>query len=297
MILSLLLPLLSSPAADHASMPYVPMAQEPEAEPQEVKPKPKPKKKKFARLTSPKKKSVQKGLRLIEKSEKPEEVAQGIAQVLEIGEAAIPLCFDSVKRMAVANRLDEIYQCLDTILINNDLELGWKHVKTKHDDALRIYLVRRWADSNLKGSEKFLTEQMKSENPALAYQAARGLALRGIASSVPAIEAEVAVKWLKEADRFREDFAGIERGALVSAITPLLQRKRFKEKLAGIRMFELFGVEEQARLLAPFLSESDTTLRLAAINACRVIIAKEKPLQRPSMTEIIERAEVWKAKL
>jgi len=279
-------------------MHFVPMAQEPESDPQEEKPKPKPKKKKkFARLTSPKKKSVQKGLRLIEKSEKPEEIEAGIAQVLEIGEAAIPLCFDSIKRMATADRLDEIYQCLDTILVDDDLELGWKSLKAKHEDALRMYLVRRWADSSLKGSEKFLAEQMKSENPALAYQAARGLALRGVASSVPAIEAEVAAKWLKEADRFRADFANVERGPLMDQITPLLQRKRFKEKLAGIRMFELFGIEEQSRLLAPFLSESDTTLRLAAINACRVIIAKEKPLQRPSMTEIIERAEAWKVKL
>ena len=278
-------------------MLYVPMAQEPESDPQEEKPKPKPKKKKFARLTSPKKKSVQKGLRLIEKSEKPEDIEAGIAQVLEIGEAAIPLCFDAIKRMATADRLHEIYQCLDTILVDDDLELGWKSLKTKHEDVLRMYLVRRWADSSLKGSEKFLAEQMKSENPALAYQAARGLALRGVASSVPAIEAEVAAKWLKEADRFRADFADIERGPLIAEITPLLQRKRFKEKLAGIRMFELFGVEEQSRLLAPFLSESDTTLRLAAINACRVIIAKEEPLQRPSMTEIIERAEAWKAKL
>lgn len=278
-------------------MLFVLTTQEPESEPQEEKPKPKPKKKKFARLTSPKKKSVQKGLRLIEKSKKPEDLEAGVAQILEIGEAAIPLCFDAMKRMTLANRQDEIYQCLDTILVDDDLELGWNILKTKHEDGLRMYLVRRWADSSLKGSEKFLTEQMKSENPALAYQAARGLALRGIASSVPAIAAEVDAKWLKEADRFRADFSGIERGPLVAEITPLLQRKRFKEKLTGIRMFELFGVEEQARLMAPFLSESDTTLRLAAINACRVIIAKEKPLQRPSMTEIIERAEAWKAKL
>lgn len=295
MILSLLLPLLCPPAAP-ACLPSCLLPLQ-ETAPETDSLEKKPKKKKFARLTSPKKKAAQKALRLIEKGEKEEELAEGVAQLLELGEAVIPLSFDAVKRIEGTGRLDSLWTVLDTILVDDDLELGWKSVKTKHLDALRIYLVRRWAESSLKESEAFLTEHMAHENPELAYQAARGLARRGVASAVPAIEAQVAEKWLKEAARIRADFAGIKRGPLVSEITPLLQRKRFKEKLTAIRMYELFGVEEQARLLTPFLSESDTTLRLAAINACRAIISKEEPLDRPSMTEIIERAEAWKAKL
>jgi len=295
---SLLLPILCTPAAMPECLPaHIHYIQEPENGNQEQKPKAKPKKKKFARLTSPMKKSVQKGMRLIEKGEEEEDIADGVADLKGIGEAAIPLCFDSVVRMEKAGRLDPLWEALNQILIDDDLELAWKSVKKKHVDALRIYLVRRWADSSLKNCEEFLSEHMESENPDIAYEAARGLARRGVASAVPAIEAQVAKQWLKQADRLRADFAGIERGPLVAAITPLLKRKRFKEKLAAIRMFELFGVEDQARLMTPFLSESDTTLRLAAINACRVIIAKEEPLERPSMTEIIERAEAWKAKL
>ncbi|MDA0668015.1 MAG: hypothetical protein O3A50_09600 [Planctomycetota bacterium] len=297
MILSLLLPLLCPPATP-ARLPFChPALQEPAPETDSQEEKLKPKKEKFARLTSPNKKVAQKALRLIEKGEKEEEVAEGVAQLLELGEAVIPLSFDAVKRMDGTKGLDSLWTVLDTILVEDDLELAWNSLQTKHVDALRIYLVRRWAESSLKESKKFLTESMTHENPELAYQAARGLALRGVASAVPAIEAQVAEKWLKESVRIRADFAGVKRGPLVSEITPLLQRKHFKEKLTAIRMFELFGVEEQAKLLAPFLSESDTTLRLAAINACRVIISKEEPLDRPSMTEIIERAEAWKAKL
>lgn len=297
-MLSLLLPLLCPPAAMPEALPtYLNLLQEPQDGDQEGTPAAKPKKKKFARLTSPMKKSVQKGMRLIEKGEEAEEIAAGVAQLKKIGEAAIPMCFDAVARMNKADRLDPLWETLHSILLDDDLELAWNSVKKKHIDALRIYLVRRWADSSLQGSKDFLTEHMENENPDIAYEAARGLARRGVPSAVPAIETQVAKRWLKEADQLRADFAGIERGPLASSITPLLQRKRFKEKLAAIRMFELFGVEEHVRLMTPFLSESDTTLRLAAINACRVIIAKEKPLKRPSMTEIIERAEAWKAKL
>ena len=300
MILSLLLPLLC-PTATPTSLPYcLPIVQEPapDADQQEdEKPKAKPKKKKFARLTSPNKKSAQKGLRLIEKGEEEEDIAEGVAQLLELGEAVIPLSFDAVKRIEGTGRLETLWTVLDTLLIDDDLELAWSIVKSKHPDALRVYLVRRWANSDLKDSEKFLSKNMVHENPEIAYQAARGLARRGIASAMPAIEVQVSEKWLKESARIREDFAGIERGPLMAELTPLLKRKRFKEKLTAIRLFELFGPEDQIAVLAPFLSESDTTLRLAAINACRVIVAKEEPLDRPSMTEIIERAEAWKAKL
>lgn len=257
----------------------------------------KPKKKKFARLTSPMKKEVGAAMRLIAKGEEEEEIAEGVARLIEVGEAAVPSCFDAVKRMEEADRLQPLWQVLDTILVEEDLELGWSILKKKASETLRVYLVRRFADSTLKAAPKFLAKQLESEQEARIYEAARGLAWRGEASVMPILEQQVRDYWLEEAERLRTDFAGIERGPLTEAIEPLLLQQRTKEKLAALRLVELFGDAPLAKQVAPFLSESDTTLRLAAINACRVVIDGEAPLARPSMTEIIERAEAWKAKL
>lgn len=296
----LTLTLLCSPdavASDfHLSRPLLEM-QEPEASGEQEGEKEKPKKKKFKRLTSPQKKQVAAGMRLIEKGEEEEEVEEGVAKLIALGEAAIPSCMDAVKRMDAVGRLDSLWQVLDTILIDDDLPLAWSLLKKKSHDALRVHLVRRFADSSLKETAAFLKEQLEGENSDVAYEAARGLALRGDASVVAIIEKQVAQFWLEDADRLRADFAGLERGPLAGELLPLLQRKHTKEKLAALRMVELFGTEEQCKLMMPFLSESDTTMRLAAINVCRVILDGEAPLKRPSMTEIIERAEAWKAKL
>jgi hypothetical protein len=265
--------------------------QDPETE------KPKPEKKKFARLSSPDKKIVQAGFRDIEKGEEQEDVDAGIAKLIGIGEAAIPMCLDATDRMEKVGRADAIRQVLDSILIDDDLALAWKSLRKKAPASVRVYLTRRYADSARKDAAAFLKPLLASENSAQAYEAARGLVLRGHTEPLAKIESEVRSRWLKESATFRADFAGVNREPLSAAVTPLLNGTRLKEKLAALRMFEMFGIKEDAPLLAHFLSESDTSLRLAAINACRVVIAEEAPLDRPSMTEIIERAEVWKTKL
>ena len=282
---------VAAPIAAFAAQEPADKTQDPKAE------KPKPEKKKFARLSSPNKKIVQSGLRGLEKGEEQEDIDAGVAKLIGIGEAAIPMCLDATARLEKVKRTDPLWQVLDGILIDDDLALAWKSLRKKSPAGVQIYLTRRYADSKRKDAADFLKPLVKSETSALAYEAARGLVLRGNTDALVMIESEVRSRWLKESATFRADFAGVDRAPLSSIITPLLNQTRLKEKLAALRMFEMFGIKEDAPLLAPFLSESDTSLRLAAINACRVVVAEEAPLARPSMTEIIERAEVWKTKL
>jgi hypothetical protein len=199
--------------------------------------------------------------------------------------------------MEKVERLAPLLLVLDQVLVNDDLKLAWSSLRKKAPPSIRMYVIRRYADSDRKDAPAFLKEHMKSESPTMAYEAARGMVLRGDQEALATIEQQISTRWLKEAAVLRADFAEVNRKPLSAALTPWLSRTRLKEKLAGLRMFELFGIEEHAKLILPFLSESDTSLRLAAINACRVVVAKEEPLGRPSMTEIIERAETWKAKL
>jgi len=263
-------------------------------------------KKAFDRLKSPDKKKLQAAIRLIEKGDPEEgEIAAGIAQAKELGEAAIPLLLTSVSRLEKAERVEHLWTCLDALLHDGHLHLAWDLRKKKSPLVLDVYMLRRYSDASRKDSRMFLEEQLallekekeEARKKALHYEIARGLAFRGQADQLDAIDAVIQADWLTRAQELRADFAGINRKPLAEKAAEYLQRRPRKEKIASLHLFELFGEKEQAKKLLHFLSESDTSIRLAAIDACRVVVDGEPPLNKPSMTEIIERAESWKSRL
>jgi len=263
-------------------------------------------KKAFDRLTSPMKKELQAAIRLIEKGDpEKEEIATGVAQAKAIGEAAIPMLLTSVSRLEKVGRVDHLWVCLDALLHDGHLHLAWELRKKKSPLALDVYLLRRYSDSSRKDSRMFLEEQLgllekekeEARKKTLHYEIARGLAFRGQADQLDAIDAVIQEDWLTRATELRADFAGINRKPLADKAAEYLQRRPRKEEIASLHLFELFGEKDQAKKLLHFLSESDTSIRLAAIDACRVVVDGEPPLNKPSMTEIIERAESWKSRL
>lgn len=267
---------------------------------------PEKEKKAFDRLTSPNKKKLQAAIRLIEKGDPEEgEIAAGIDQAKELGEAAIPMLLTSVSRLEKVERVEHLWTCLDTLLHDGHLHLAWDLRKKKSPVVLDVYLLRRYSDASRKDSRMFLEEQLallekekdEARKNALRYEIARGLAFRGQADQLDAIDAVIQADWLTRAQELRADFAGINRKPLADKAAEYLQRRPRKEKIASLHLFELFGEKEQARKLLHFLSESDTSIRLAAIDACRVVVDGAAPLNKPSMTEIIERAESWKTRL
>ena len=81
-------------------------------------------------------------------------------------------------------------------------------------------------------------------------------------------------------------------------VAPWLEEKSRQRKTAGLRLLAACGDQETAtRLVAPFLDDSDNTLRVAAINALRGIVDGDPPLEKLSVFEAIERANKWKSRL
>lgn len=279
MIATLLLGLLAAQAP----------AQEPAAPP--------PPKKEFARLTGVQLKAVQEDLVALRRAEKPEARAEVLARISALGEGIVPSVMEVAPQYLEAGRFADLQQLLAAALADADLHLAWKLLKKKAPQPLRAHLARRWADSAREDAIPFLTPLLKDEMPAVAYEAARGLLRRNDRAGLPLVMDALRSRWIQESARLRADFSGLERGPLADVPREPLNSPKSAERLLGLHLFELFGVKEQAKLLLPMLSESDTALRLAAIDACRVVIGGEPPLEKPSMTQIIEHAELWKKKL
>ena len=264
---------------------------------QEPKPeKASSKKRSFPRLTSPDKRKVSESLTSLRKAKTEEDLAAARAMLAEVGSGAVPQCIKGFGKTE-EERLPELVAVMDVILADEDLDLAWKEVDKRTAVAARSYLTRRVAQSEREDAHERLAALLEDPDAEVSYQAARGLAWRADAAALPILHGAVQKRWTKEKSLLRSDFAGVERGPLSSGVVSLMSVGSAKEKAAAVHLFELFGVKEQARSLKPHLDETNPQIRLAAINACRVVIDGDAPVEKAAITQIVEMAEQWKQRL
>ena len=291
------LPYLLLAAISFLSLPQQIIAQESEQAEVEVV-----QKKKFARIKSTEKKIMMKALRLIEKGEVDnendvDEISDGIASLIELGECVIPKCLTSFPRMAKVERQQHLTRVLDSILLDDELHIALELCNRKTTNQVYAYLMQRWTDSSREDREEVLNNYLSIDDEAVQYHCVRGLIQLGDKLMVNACVKIIDSQWKDNKQQLRNDFSGVSRGIMSELIAEKVSTPNKKVRLLGLHLFELFGLKENASILADNLNNSDTALRLGAINACRVVIGGELPLLRPSMTELIELATEWSSKI
>jgi hypothetical protein len=291
------LPYLLLAAISFLSLPQQIIAQESEQAEVEVV-----QKKKFARIKSTEKKIMMKALRLIEKGEVDnendvDEISDGIASLIELGECVIPKCLTSFPRMAKVERQQHLTRVLDSILLDDELHIALELCNRKTTNQVYAYLMQRWTDSSREDREEVLNNYLSIDDEAVQYHCVRGLIQLGDKLMVNACVKIIDSQWKDNKQQLRNDFSGVSRGIMSELIAEKVSTPNKKVRLLGLHLFELFGLKEDASILADNLNNSDTALRLGAINACRVVIGGELPLLRPSMTELIELATEWSSKI
>lgn len=291
------LPYLLLAAISFLSLPQQITAQESEQEEVEVV-----QKKKFARIKSTDKKIMMKALRLIEKGDVDnendvDEISDGIASLIELGECVIPKCLTSFPRMAKVERQQHLTRVLDSILLDDELHIALELCNRKTTNQVYAYLMQRWTDSSREDREEVLNNYLSIDDEAVQYHCVRGLIQLGDKLMVNACVKIIDSQWKDNKQQLRNDFSGVSRGIMSELIAEKVSTPNKKARLLGLHLFELFGLKEDASILADNLNNSDTALRLGAINACRVVVGGEPPLLRPSMTELIELATEWSSKI
>ncbi len=262
--------------------------------PETEKPK---KKRKLPRLKSSAKDKVTKALGTMGRAKKDEVAAESAEVVREVGRAASLECIRMFSRIEAAKRLPLLIGLLDDVIPDEDLDLVWDKSKKKASDSARLYLLRRWANSTRKDAAVFLLKQLENKSDKERFEVARGLAYRAEKKAIPELHAQFITRWTKEADFLRDELKDLPREALGASITPYLSSTIYADLIAGLRLYSLAGRPQDASLLLTGLRDNRSQVRLAAINACRMTIANTKPLTRPSMTQLVEEGESWKAKI
>ncbi|MBT3340181.1 MAG: hypothetical protein HOM34_06965 [Planctomycetes bacterium] len=254
-------------------------------------------KRKLPRLKSSKKKIVTKALGVMGRAKKEVTAAEAAEEVREVGRAASLECIRVFANIEKAERLPLLLSVLAEILPDEDLDLVWAKLTKKTAPSARVYLLRRWADSKRKDAAKFLLTQLKNESSAERFEVARGLAFRGEVKAIPELHVQLKARWTKESELLRADLTGLPREALGASLEPYLSSPIYDDLLAGLRLYSFCGRPRDAALLLPALRDNRSQIRLAAINACRITLDGSEPLERPSMTQLVEEGENWKKKI
>jgi len=287
--------LLPSPAACPRTPPAPPAFQEPVSAQGKKEKKTKPAPRRFPRLTSALKKKAGEALVSLWRAKKEDDVAAARATLIQAGPAVVPLCLGSFSRLAEKNaeRLPELRTVLDKILAEKDLDLAWKAVGKKTGIDAKLYLARRTADSKRKDAAGLLEPLLKNENADLVYEAARGLAWRGSRPALVPLRDYIRAHWTREKNRIRKDFEGFPRGPLSGPTLDLTRAEDPRSREAGLHLFEMVGFRAHAHGLEDALQDTDNQIRLAGINACRVVVDGKPPDDTLSVFQIISKAEAW----
>lgn len=249
----------------------------------------------------------------VRKARTEEMAITGARQLEEIGPAAAPFLFKSLKSEKDAETRSRLEAVLDSITGPEHTRLLAEFLEERAN-APRRYAARRIAqlgDPGLKevaeGLLVDLTERAEDKRarppvePLDLDLAAVMCVSTGSLAGVPRVIALAAPEPWKtwspaiEGACAHARSAGAEVGAafsqgLAKAGTP-------GERVVFLRLITYAGSKDQIPPIAPLLDAEQNQVKVAAINALRMIVDGAAPLKRLSSFDAIERANRWKARL
>ncbi|MBJ76907.1 MAG: hypothetical protein CMJ98_07815 [Planctomycetes bacterium] len=156
------------------------------------------------------------------------------------------------------------------------------------DPGLQKAVQSHWKKLAKRGAKAEEVERYATGLCLLSVQDPQGLE--------PVVSATIA-HWKERAPQIRGVLNGLRSAALDKALLEHLKADDRKLQSAALRLIAAGGTPATLSAVAPFLDSGNPTLRIDAINVCRMLVAGEAPLDRLPVFEAIERAKAWKAKL
>ncbi|MDG1049924.1 MAG: hypothetical protein P8M11_05730 [Planctomycetota bacterium] len=249
----------------------------------------------------------------VRKARTEEMAVKGAGQLEEIGPAAAPLLLKFLGSEKDAEARARMEAVLDSITAPEHTRL-LAEVLDERADAPRRYAARRVAELGDPGlqeaSEAFLSEwterakDKRARKPveALDLQLAAVLCLStGSLEGVPgALELAAPEPW-KTWGPALEGACAHAKAASEAVGAELSARLAKAGDPAGrvllLRLFTYAGSKDQIKPIVPLLNAEQNQVKVATINALRMIVDGAAPLKRLSSFDAIEHANRWKERL
>ncbi|HBF23295.1 MAG TPA: hypothetical protein DDW23_05700, partial [Planctomycetes bacterium] len=184
----------------------------------------------FPKLKSPARRKAEAALLTLRRGKTRNDLEKAVKILKQTGVGAIPMVLMGWRRFEPDPEAEEpeedrrylLESILEEILSGDYLHLAWEEMDKRTPDSARIYLTRRWADSNREDAGTFLHKQLGQSRGRVNYESARGLAWRGLDAALTPLHSWMKENWSESMSALRADFKGVERGPLSAGCLALM---------------------------------------------------------------------------
>jgi len=251
-------------------------------------------------------KTLKTELARLRKGSTPEMAAGGLEGIMALGDVAGPALLKALgkekneeARGRIAAALTEITGPLHTRLLAEKF--------TDRSDDVRLFAleraatfpdagIRKAAEAAFKAASK--RKGTKKEVKRELFLAALALTSSGSFDGLDELHRRALKHWGDSGHQIRAAIEALRGEEATKIIAKHLEAGDRKATVAALRLLAGCGNPESAKgLVAPFLDNTDNSIRVAAINALRGIVDGDEPLDKLPVFEAVERANKWKARL
>ncbi len=257
--------------------------------------------------------AIKRSVAKLRKARNEEMEVGGREEIVAIGAAAAPFLLRSLGKEKSEDARERLTDALDLVTTAEHTRLLAEHFEDK-SDALRHYTLRRVAilgDPGLRETAEALLDALearaadpkarkKVSEVDLDHAALLCVATgspRGLARVLPLAAPKLWVRWRSTLRPVAASAraAGVEVGQAIGGA--LRGAEGMSERVAALNLLAYAGDKELTRAVRPSLDAEENNVKIAAINALRMMVDGDPPLDRLSTFDAIERANKWKARL
>lgn len=225
----------------------------------------------------------------------PELHEKSLQEMIELGAGTAPALINRLSD-AKSNHNEWVGRALDGVTTVEHAPLLVPETTSKVV-ARRRYSLRRLGELGAKDMAGVYKAAMTDKDADAAFLAGLALASTGDAEGLPLVLARAKTDW-KGSRAVIEAVLPHGKGGAVSAwISEHTDAKDFNERVAALRLFRTGGAREHARRVASSLDAADHMVKKEAINALRVVVLEQPPLDDLSVFQTIEMAKEIRSKL
>lgn len=228
---------------------------------------------------------------------------QAVEALIEAGPAAVPELLPVVAREKDQDALKRVNRVLIALTGPEHTRLLAAEFASKQG-ALRCWCLRRCAAFPDPGVEPQALEALarvrKKGDKADAeelYCASLCACSAGSVEGLAALLKAAQKHWGKRGAELRAALEGCRGPEATGFVVERIQAGERVLKVAGLRLLAGCGDESARAICGEHLSDTDNSIRVAAINALRGIVDREPPVDKLPVFEAIELADEWKKRL
>ena len=172
-----------------------------------------------------------------------------------------------------------------------DLLTGDKRVAVRH------WAARRLTDLAVPASKKPLQKALKDKDERVRYLAALGLCSLGDWQGFDLVFERCKTNFAEESSRIHDVLASSRGKPAANLVQARMDRADVASVLTGLRLMRTLAPPEYAGVLKVFLDNKAHAVKKEAINALRVVVDGDAPVENLSVFQVIGAAKKWKERL